>query len=62
MGSRPGWHTLYVGVGVTANVVACFILIPRYGLIGAAMAAAGSLLISSLLLRQLVAGLLGVKL
>ncbi len=62
MGSRPGWYTLYVGVGVAANVVACFVLIPRYGLIGAALGASAALLISSLLLRPMVAALLGVKL
>jgi O-antigen/teichoic acid export membrane protein len=62
MGSRPGWHTLYVGVGVATNVLACFFLIPRFGLIGAAMASAAALLVSSLLLRQMVAGLLDVKL
>lgn len=62
MGSRPGWHTLYVGVIVVANVVGCLFLIPRFGLIGAAMASAAALLFSSLVLRQMVAAVLHVKL
>lgn len=62
MGSRPGWHTLYVVVAVATNVLGCLLLIPRYGLIGAATASAASLVISSLFLRQLVSALVDVKL
>jgi O-antigen/teichoic acid export membrane protein len=61
MGSRPGWHTLYVGVGVAANVIGCFFLIPRFGLLGAAIASSAALLLASLLLRRLAASLLEVK-
>jgi O-antigen/teichoic acid export membrane protein len=62
MGSRPGWHTVYVAIGVAMNVLGCFLLIPRYGLVGAAASTAASLLISSLLLRRMVATLVKVKL
>jgi O-antigen/teichoic acid export membrane protein len=62
MGARPGWHTLYVTVGVATNVLGCLLLIPRHGLVGAALSAAAALLISSLLLRRMVAVLINVKL
>jgi O-antigen/teichoic acid export membrane protein len=62
MGSRPGWHTVYVAVGVLTNVVGCWFLIPRYGPLGAAASTAASLLLSALLLRRMAAALVGVKL
>ena len=62
MGSQPGWHTVYVAIGVALNVLGCFLLIPRYGLVGAAVSGAASLLISSLLLRRMVAALVKIKL
>jgi O-antigen/teichoic acid export membrane protein len=62
MGSRPGWHTLYVAVSVVSNVLGCWFLIPHYGPIGAAASTAASLLLSALLLRRMARALLGVKL
>jgi stage V sporulation protein B len=62
MGSRPGWHTMYVAVGVAANVIGCWFLIPHYGPLGAAASTAASLLLSALLLRRMARALLGVKL
>ncbi|MET0411670.1 MAG: polysaccharide biosynthesis C-terminal domain-containing protein, partial [Polyangiaceae bacterium] len=62
MGSRPGWHTVYVAVAVVANVLGCVLLIPRYGPLGAAASTAVSLLLSALLLRRLAAALLAIKL
>lgn len=62
MGSRPGWHTMYVAVGVAANVIGCWFLIPHYGPLGAAASTAASLLLSALLLRRMASVLLGVKL
>jgi O-antigen/teichoic acid export membrane protein len=62
MGARPGWHALYAAVVVVTNVLGCLLLIPRYGLMGAAAASVAALLISSLVLRQLSSLLIDVKL
>jgi O-antigen/teichoic acid export membrane protein len=62
MGSRPGWHTVYVALAVAANVLGCSLLIPHYGPVGAAASTAASLLLSVLLLRRMASALVGVKL
>lgn len=51
---RPGTHTLYVLGIFFANIVLNLILIPKFGIIGAAMATAGSYIISVILLVVLV--------
>jgi O-antigen/teichoic acid export membrane protein len=61
MGSRPGWHTIYVALVVSANIAGCFLLIPRFGLVGTAIATAASLVFSAVLLMRMSRGLLGVR-
>jgi O-antigen/teichoic acid export membrane protein len=54
MGSRPGWHTGYVLGIVAVNLIGNFVLIPIFGLPGAAMSTTASMIASALLLRGLV--------
>lgn len=54
MGGRPATHTALMASTVVANVVANALLIPHYGLVGAAIATAISMAISVVLLRVLV--------
>lgn len=62
MADKPGWHTVYVIgiVGVTA--IGTVILIPPWGLIGAATSAAASLVASAILLRTIVRARVGIRL
>jgi O-antigen/teichoic acid export membrane protein len=62
MGGHPGWHTIYIAVAVAANVVLNLLLIPRFGLMGAAAATAIALVLSALWLRGLARRLVGVRL
>lgn len=62
MASKPGWHTFYVALLAAANALGCLLLIPRYGPLGAAIAASAALLGSSLALRVLARGLVGLRL
>src|SRR5690606_7780529 len=62
MASKPGWHTFYVALLAAANALGCLVLIPRYGPLGAAIAASAALLGSSLALRVLARGLVGLRL
>jgi len=61
MGGRPATHTLLMTLTVLANVVANWILIPRIGLAGAALATAVSMVISVVLLRLFARSQLGVR-
>lgn len=51
MAGRPGWHTAYVLASTGTNLVACLLLIPRWGLEGSAIATSISLVASALYLR-----------
>ena len=62
MGGRPGWHTIYVAVAVAGNVALNLALIPRYGLLGAALATAIAMVASAVWLRRLAYTLVGVRL
>ncbi|MCY2960263.1 MAG: polysaccharide biosynthesis C-terminal domain-containing protein [Planctomycetota bacterium] len=61
MGGRPATHTVLMATTVLANVVGNAILIPRHGLIGAAIATAISMALSVVLLRVLVRAKLGLR-
>jgi O-antigen/teichoic acid export membrane protein len=61
MAGRPGWHTAYVGIVVLANVVGNLLLIPRFELVGAAVATAATTALSGLLLRYLVKRLIDIR-
>jgi O-antigen/teichoic acid export membrane protein len=62
MGGRPGWHTLYMVSSVAFNVVGNSLLIPRYGLAGAALSTALSMVASVFVLRFFVKRELGLRL
>lgn len=53
MANLPGWHTLYMCVVVASNIVANAVLIPLWGMNGAAAGTALALVISALVLRLL---------
>jgi O-antigen/teichoic acid export membrane protein len=53
MGSRPGWHTLYVLGIVSVNLIGNLVLIPVLGLAGAATSIAASMVSTAVLLRAL---------
>ena len=61
MGGRPAAHTALIGSTVLTNVIGNAILIPRYGLAGAAAATAVSMVVSIVLLRVLVRARLGLR-
>lgn len=62
MGGRPGWHTIYILVAVAANIALNLLLIPYYGLVGAALATAIALLGAGLWLSRMARALVGVRL
>lgn len=62
MGNQPGWHTLLMCGVVGANAVFNALLIPRYGIAGAAAGTALSFVVSVLMLRALVRVRTGVRL
>ncbi len=62
MGGKPGWHTIYMLLSVAANVVLNLLLVPIYGLLGAATATAIAFVFSALLLRRVARTLVGVRL
>ncbi|MDB4962290.1 MAG: hypothetical protein JWP01_2289 [Myxococcales bacterium] len=62
MADKPGWHTAYV-IGVLAvTAVGTLVLIPPWGMAGAAIAAAGSLVASAVLLRLIARARVGLRL
>ncbi len=62
MGSRPGWHTIYVCIVFGLSVIGNAILIPYFSLEGAAISTAVATVVSALLLRVLVRWQTGVRL
>lgn len=62
MGGKPGWHTVYVLLSVTTNVVLNVLLIPHLGLAGAGLATAIALAASAVWLIRMSRTLVGVRL
>jgi O-antigen/teichoic acid export membrane protein len=62
MAKRPGWHTGLIVSAACVNVVASVVLIPRLGLEGAALAMAGTVVTTALLLRGLARWRVAVQL
>jgi O-antigen/teichoic acid export membrane protein len=62
MGNRPGWHTVLVVATVAVAVVANLLLIPSYGIAGAAIATSLAMLVSCVLVRTLARRCLGARL
>jgi O-antigen/teichoic acid export membrane protein len=61
MGARPGWHTFYMVGVVVVTFVLTLVLIPDFGLIGAAISSAGGMLVSAVLLIVLARTKLRVR-
>lgn len=62
MGNRPGWHSVYMASTVLLNIVGNAILIPKFGIIGAALATSLAMFLSIFVLRALVRRELQLKL
>lgn len=62
MGNRPTHHTLYVLATVAANALGNYLLIPRFGLEGAALATASAFVFSAALLRWIARASLALRL
>jgi O-antigen/teichoic acid export membrane protein len=61
MGNRPGWYAIYV-VGVLAiNLLANLILLSAFGMIGAAIATATSMIVSGIAVPMMTRRLVGVR-
>jgi O-antigen/teichoic acid export membrane protein len=53
MAKRPGWHTVLLVIAIAVNVTGNVALIPRLGLVGAALSTSATVVTSALLLRTL---------
>ena len=62
MANQPGWHTVYMVLTVLFNVIGNWILIPIWGLPGAAISTASSMFSSVFVLKVLVRRRTGLKL
>ncbi len=62
MAGHPGWHTGYMLATVAINAIACWVAVPHFGLTGAAIATAGSMVASVFVLRAMVRWRLGLRL
>jgi O-antigen/teichoic acid export membrane protein len=62
MAKRPGWHTVLLVTAVAVNVLGNVVLIPRFGLAGAASSTAATIIVSAILLRVLARWRAGVPL
>jgi stage V sporulation protein B len=62
MARHPGWHTVLLVCTVSINAIGTLLLIPRFGLSGAAMSTAGTIVASALLLRGLARWRVAVRL
>lgn len=61
MAKRPGWHTCLLVAAFGFNVVGSLVLIPRFGVAGAAGSMAATVVVSALLLRLLARARLGLQ-
>lgn len=61
MAQRPGWHTVLLVTAIAVNVAGNVVLIPRFGLAGAASSTAATVITSALLLRVLARWRAGVR-
>jgi len=61
MAGKPGWHSAYIAATVALNVLLNWILIPHYGLAGAAGATALSVCASVFFLKAIVRAQVGVR-
>jgi len=61
MANFPAWHSLLISLVVLFNIVANAILIPVWGINGAAIATASAFTVSAFLLRIMARSLVGIK-
>jgi O-antigen/teichoic acid export membrane protein len=61
MAARPGWHALLVVLVLAANFAGDLALIPRLGLLGAAVANAAAIVVSAALVRVFARARVGVR-
>jgi O-antigen/teichoic acid export membrane protein len=61
MAGRPGWHTVYMVIVVGTNFVANRLLVPHFGLSGAAAATSIAVISSAVLIRAFARGKVGVQ-
>ncbi len=62
MSGHPGWNTAYMTATVAINAIACWLTVPAYGLVGAALSTAFSMLASVFILRAMVRWRVGLQL
>jgi O-antigen/teichoic acid export membrane protein len=62
MGDRPGWHTALMVTMASVNLVANLLLIPVWGIGGAAAATTAAIVVSAVLVRTLARRCVGVRL
>jgi O-antigen/teichoic acid export membrane protein len=62
MARRPEWHTVMLISVIAINAIGNLVLIPRFGLSGAALSTAGTVVASAILLRGLARWRVGVRL
>jgi O-antigen/teichoic acid export membrane protein len=62
MASRPGWHTVYMLAIIVVTFTGTLVLIPAFGLVGAALAISASVVVSAVLLRTFVRWRIGLRL
>lgn len=62
MANRPGWHTLMMASVVLVNVFGNACMIPSFGLVGAAAGTALCLVSATVVLRDMVGRLVGLRL
>jgi O-antigen/teichoic acid export membrane protein len=60
MAGFPGWHSFFMVATVAVNVAGNVLLVPRFGISGAAAATAISMLASVFLLKALVRSRVGI--
>jgi O-antigen/teichoic acid export membrane protein len=60
MADRPGWHTVFMVLVVGVNFIGDRLLIPQFGLAGAAAATSIAVISSALLIRAFARGKVGV--
>lgn len=61
MAGKPGWHSAFIAATVALNILGNWILVPLYGLPGAAAATALSVFASVFLLKAIVRAQVGVR-
>lgn len=62
MAGYPGWHTGYMVATAGLNAIACWLAVPYFGLAGAALSTAGSMVASVFVLKAMVRRRVGLAL